>query len=352
MVGDDNTAQSTNPHGTDPQDTASHGTASPDTASPDTDTHGTTPHDTDTHDTTSHGTKAVLAALVANFVIAVAKLVGFTVTSSASLLAESFHSFADSGNQALLLFGHRQARKPPTPKHPFGYGRERYFWSFVVAMVLFILGSVFAIMEGIDKLRHPHELKSLTWAIAILGGAIILESFSFRIAVKEANAVRGKASWKSFVRNSKSPELPVILLEDLGAMVGLCFAFIAVIVAEITGNPRWDGVGTLAIGILLGLIAWVLAIEMKSLLIGESATTQMRTRLLKILETSSHVKKVVSLRTQHLGPDQLLVTARVQFDVSLSGSEITKTIDEIHLNIQQQVPIVAAIYLEPDFHHD
>ncbi len=311
------------------------------------DSHTADSHAAGSHPT-AHSLKAVLAALVANFIIAIIKLAGFVITRSASLLAESFHSFADSGNQALLLFGHRRAQKPPSAKHPFGYGRERYFWSFVVAMVLFVLGSVFSIMEGIDKLRHPHELKSLTWAIAILGGAIILESFAFRIAVKESNAVRGKTSWIKFVRRSKSPELPVILLEDLGALLGLCFAIVAVILAEVTGNARWDGVGTLAIGILLGLIACVLAFEMQSLLIGESASAKSRAQLLATLEQSAHVEEVVSLRTQHLGPDELLVTARLRFGPQLSGTQLTQAIDQIHLSIQKQVPVATAIYLEPD----
>ena len=297
----------------------------------------------------SHGSKAVVAALAANFTIAIIKLAGFAVTRSASLLAESFHSFADSGNQALLLLGQRRARKPATPKHPFGYGRERYFWSFVVAIVLFVLGAVFAIMEGIDKLRHPHELKSLTWAIAILGGAIIIESFACRVAIKEANAAaRGKASWVSFIRHSKSPELPVILLEDLGALFGLFLALGAVVVSEITGNARWDGVGTLSIGILLALIAGVLAFEMKSLLIGEGATAKHRSQLLAALEASAHVQSVTSLRTQHLGPEQLLVTARVRFVDSLDHDRLSQVIDELHLSLQAEVPIAEAIYLEPD----
>lgn len=296
----------------------------------------------------AHGTKAVVAALFANLGVALAKMFGFVITRSSSMLAESIHSFADSSNQALLLFGQRRARKPPTAKHPFGYGRERYFWSFIVALVLFSLGSLFAIYEGIEKIRHPHELKSLTWAIGILVGGIILELFSFRIAVKESNAVRGNRSWWSFVRRSKSPELPVILLEDLGALLGLCIALVAVVVADVTGNPRWDGVGTLTIGVLLGLIACVLAVEMQSLLIGESADPKNRQKLMGIFERSEHSIVVQHLRTQHMGPSELLVAARIHFNDSLTAEQTAVAIDELHDQITREIPIAKAIYLEPD----
>lgn len=295
-----------------------------------------------------HGTKAILAALSANFCIAIAKLVGALITGSGAMLAESFHSFADSGNQALLLFGHRRARKPPTPEHPFGYGRERYFWSFVVALVLFMLGAVFAIWEGINKIRHPEHLSNLTLAIAILGGAIVLEAFSFRIAVKESNAVRGNASWVSFIRRSKSPELPVILLEDLGAMLGLVIAFVSVIISEVTGNALWDGIGTLSIGILLGLIAIVLAVEMQSLLIGEAAAKPVRERIVALISSSPQVSELISIRTQHMGPDDLLVAAKVRFEQSLTATQIAEEIDSIQDSIKAEVPVAQSIYLEPD----
>lgn len=295
-----------------------------------------------------HGTKAILAALSANFCIAIAKLFGFFFTRSGAMLAESFHSFADSGNQALLLFGHRRARKPATPEHPFGYGRERYFWSFVVALVLFMLGSVFAIWEGINKIRHPEHLSNLPLAIAILGGAIVLEAFSFRVAVKESNTVRGNASWISFIRRSKSPELPVILLEDLGAMLGLVIAFVSVIISEVTGNALWDGIGTLAIGILLGLIAIVLAVEMQSLLIGEAAAKPVSERIVALIASSPQVNELISIRTQHMGPDDLLVAAKVRFEQNLTATQIAEEIDNIQDSIKAEMPIAQSIYLEPD----
>lgn len=224
-------------------------------------------------------TKAIFTAFLANLGIAIAKLVGFALTGSASMLAEAVHSGADTGNQALLILGNKQAKKSASVDHPFGYGRERYFWAFVVALVLFSLGSLFAIYEGIDKIRHPHEIESLGWALGILAFAICLEAYAFRTAVKESNKVRGSHSWPTFIRRARVPELPVVLLEDLGAMIGLVLAFIAIVTAEVTGNARWDGVGTLAIGILLGLIAIVLAIEMKSLLIGEGALPEQLTAI-------------------------------------------------------------------------
>ena len=293
------------------------------------------------------GTKAVLAALFANLAIAIAKFVGFAVTRSASMLAEGVHSCADTGNQALLLMGGRLAKREPTPRHPFGYGRERYFWSFVVSIILFTLGALFAINEGIEKVRHPHKLESLWVAIGILIFGIVVESLSFRTAIVESNKVRGKLSWGTFIRRSRTPELPVVLLEDLGAMFGLVFALIAVVLAEITGEPRWDGVGTLVIGVLLGIIAIVLAIEMKSLLIGESATEEDRARLRAVLDDSPEIDRVVDIRTQHLGPEELLVAAEVDFADDLSGDQMPAAIAVVESRLRAAVPAATHVYLEP-----
>ena len=292
-------------------------------------------------------TKAVLAALFANLAIAIAKFVGFAVTRSASMLAEGVHSCADTGNQALLLLGGRLSKRGPTPRHPFGYGRERYFWSFVVAIILFTLGALFAINEGIEKIRHPHELESLWVAIGILIFGIVVESLSFRTAIVESNKVRGKLSWGTFIRRSRTPELPVVLLEDLGAMLGLVFALVAVVLADVTGEPRWDGVGTLVIGVLLGIIAIVLAIEMKSLLIGESATAEDRERLRAALESSPEIDRLVDLRTQHLGPEELLVVAEVDFAGDLSGDQMPEAVAAIEARLRAAVPAATHVYLEP-----
>jgi cation diffusion facilitator family transporter len=253
--------------------------------------------------------KAIVAAFLANLGIAIVKFVGFLFTRSASLLAESIHSVADTSNQGLLFLGGVRSRRSADSEHPFGYGRERYFWAFVVAVVLFLLGGVFAIFEGVDKLRHPHELESPAWAVVIVIVGLGLEGFSLRTAVREATAVRGDHTWWEYVRRSKSPELPVVLLEDLGAIVGLLIALVGVGLATVTDEPRWDAAGSLAIGMLLVVISGVLAVEMRSLLIGESASPQDRTRIRSAMESSKHVRRLIHMRTEHLGPDELLVAA-------------------------------------------
>lgn len=294
--------------------------------------------------------KAIIAAMFANAGIAVAKMVGFVFTGSSSMLAESIHSFADTTNQMLLVVGNKRATKRATPQHPFGYARERYFWAFVVAMVLFSLGSAFSIFEGIDKIRHPHELESLQWAIGILLFGIVIEGFSLRTAIVEAKKVKGEAGWISYIRRSRSPELPVVLLEDLGAMIGLFLALGAILLADFTGEYAWDGVGTLAIGILLGIIAIVLAIEMKSLLIGEGATPEDERKLRDAIEGTPHVDRVIHMRTEHLGPEDLLVGAKVHFDTELTVSELADAVDAAEAAARQAVPIADPIYLEPDLY--
>jgi len=292
--------------------------------------------------------KAILAAFLANAAIAVAKFVGFLLTGAASMLAESVHSTADASNQGLLFLGGARARKTATPEHPFGYGRERYFWSFVVALVLFTLGSLFALFEGVDKLRHPHEIESATVAFVILTLAIVVEAFSFRTAIKESRHVKGKESWWQFVRRSKTPELPVVLLEDLGALVGLMFAVVGLGMAEITGNPRWDAVGSIAIGLLLGVIAIILVIEMKGLLIGEAASPAALLGIRQALESNPCVQRVIHLRTQHLGPDELIVGAKLAFDAGLGLPALTEVINDVENRVREAVPTARVIYIEPD----
>ena len=292
--------------------------------------------------------KAVVAALLANSGIAVAKFVGFLATGASSMLAEAVHSVADASNQGLLLLGGSRARRAATPEHPFGYGRERYFWSFVVALVLFTLGSLFALYEGQEKLRHPHELESAAWAIGILLVAIVFEAFSFRTAIHEGRAAKGDRSWWTFVRRSKSPELPVVLLEDLGALVGLVFALAGVGLAEVTGNPRVDAVGTLAIGVLLGVIAVILVIEMKSLLIGEAAAPTVVDAIAAALTADGSVRRVIHMRTQHLGPDELLVAAKVEVDGDLSLDDVSALVDEAEGRVRAAVAERCVMYLEPD----
>lgn len=292
--------------------------------------------------------RAIVAAMIANFGIAVAKFAGFLFTMSSSLLAESIHSLADTGNQVLLLFGGKRASMAPTRLHQFGFGRERYFWAFVVSIILFSLGSMFAMYEGVEKVLHPHPLESPAWAIGILLFSILLEANSFRTAVVEARHVKGKSSWSAYIRRSKSPELPVVLLEDTGALLGLTFALIAVSVAAATGNGVWDGVGSITIGALLGVIAIVLAAEMKSLLIGESATMEDETAIEAAIVASPSVQRLISLRTEHIGPDDILVAAKVEFDQSLTMKDLANIIDETEARVRTAVPTASRIFLEPD----
>lgn len=289
-----------------------------------------------------------MAALLANLGIAVGKLFGFAITGSASMLAESIHSVADSGNQGLLLLGGKRARRAADLEHPFGYGRERYFWAFVVALVLFSLGGAFALYEGVSKIRHPHEVESPGVAIGILGLAILLEGYSFRTAVREADQVRGDAGWWQFIRRSKNPELPVVLLEDLGALIGLVLATGAVILTLVTDDSVWDGLGTVSIGVLLTILAIVLAVEMKSLLIGESAEGATEDAIRTAMEAQPTVDRVIHLRTQHLGPEELLVGAKVSFLGDLSVPELAEAVDRVEAAVRAAVPATGIMYIEPD----
>lgn len=297
--------------------------------------------------------KAILAAFFANLGIAIAKFVGFLITRSAGLLAEAGHSLADTGNQGLLMLGSKRARRRATPAHPFGYGRERYFWAFVVALVLFSMGGLFALYEGIQKVVHPHETESLAVAIGILLFAIVLETFSLRTAIKEARHTKPPAmSWWSYIRTAKQPELPVVLLEDIGAEIGLVLALGGVVTAEITGDPRWDAVGSIAIGVLLVAIAAVLAVEMKGLLIGESAAPGDEDKIVGAFTAGDDVHRLIHLRTEHIGPDELLVAAKVEFDQSLSLRQLADSIDAAESRVRAAVPTARIIYVEPDIHRD
>ncbi|MFD4429651.1 cation diffusion facilitator family transporter [Nocardia sp. NPDC058497] len=296
------------------------------------------------------GKKAILAALTANAGIAVAKFIGAAITGSASMLAEAVHSVADTSNQGLLLYGQRAAAKDADELHQFGYGRNRYFYSFVVALVLFTLGSVYAIYEGIHKIQHPEELSQPIVAIVILGIAIGLETFSFITAVRESKPLKGDASWWRFIRNSRSPELPVVLLEDAGALIGLVLAFGAVGLTMITDNAIFDGIGTLAIGILLGVIAIVLIVEMKSLLIGEGATPEEDRAVRENLVDGAKITSVIHLKTQYLGPEEMLVAAKVAIAPDLDITGIAEAIDAAEVRVRAAVPTARLIYLEPDLY--
>ncbi|MEU5053571.1 cation diffusion facilitator family transporter [Streptomyces sp. NPDC021096] len=300
----------------------------------------------------SGGTKAIVAALGANLAIAVAKFVAFAFSGSSSMLAEGVHSVADSGNQALLLLGGKKAQKKASEEHPFGYGRERYIYGFLVSIVLFTIGGVFALYEGYEKIQHPHELENWYWPIGVLVFAIIAESFSFRTAIKESNELRGTQSWSSFIRTAKAPELPVVLLEDFGALVGLVLALGGVGLTLATGDGVWDGIGTLCIGALLVLIALVLAAETKSLLLGEAAGPADVARIRAAAVDGESVTAVIHMRTLHLGPEELLVAAKIAVRSEDTAIQVARAIDAAEARIREAVPIARVIYLEPDVYNE
>jgi cation diffusion facilitator family transporter len=300
----------------------------------------------------SGGVIAVVAALAANVGIAVTKFVAFIITGSASMLAESVHSVADCGNQLLLLRGRNRAQRDRTEEHPFGFGRERYFYAFVVAVVLFTVGALFSIYEGIHKIMHPAPVHSPVVAFVVLAIAIVLESLSLRTAVRESSEQRNGGNWLAFIRRAKAPELPAILLEDMAALAGLLLATVGVGLTVITGNEAWDGAGSLAIGLLLGCVAVILAVEMKSLLIGESASAEDERAIVTALQAGPEVECVIHMRTMHLGPESVLVAAKIAVRPCDSAEEVAAGIDAAERRVRAAVPIAKVIYLEPDLYRE
>jgi len=294
--------------------------------------------------------RAVLAALAANLGIAITKFVAAFVSGSTSMLAEAVHSVADTGNQVLLLIGRGRSDRPRSESHPFGFGRERYFYGFVVSVMLFTVGAVFSIYEGVHKITNPEEIKSPLVPFIVLAVSAVLEGFSLRTAIHEANEVRGGRKWSTFIRRTKSPELPVVLLEDTAALIGLALAFAGVGLAVLTHDGRWDGAGSLAIGLLLGAAAAILAMEMKSLLIGEAASADVERRIVAALEDGPELVRVIHLRTVHLGPDSVLVTAKVAVRESDSAAQLTAGINAAEQRVRAAVPTAQTIYLEPDIY--
>jgi len=297
---------------------------------------------------TSGGSKAILAALAANIGIALTKFIAFLFSGSSSMLAESVHSAADSGNQLLLLLGGRKSRKQADRAHPFGYGRERYVYAFVVSIILFSVGGVFALYEGIEKVNNPHPLEVWWLPLLVLVIAIGLEGFSLRTAIGESNHTRGSQSWLQFIRRAKAPELPVVLLEDTAALLGLVFAFAGVGLTVLTGNGVWDGIGTIFIGALLVLVAIVLGIETKSLLVGEGATDEDLAKIEHAITSSPEVERLVHLKTMYLGPDEMLVGAKITLPAVTTLTDIALAINAVEARIREAVPLARVIYLEPD----
>jgi cation diffusion facilitator family transporter len=301
------------------------------------------------------GKRAVIAALAANLGIAATKFVAFVITGSASMLAEAVHSVADSSNQALLLIGRSRARREETEEHQFGFGSERYVYGFIVALVLFTVGAAFSLYEGVERIAHPERLTSPVVALAVLAVAACLEGFSFRTAIRESRQPGGPGAWRRlarFIRRAKAPEVPAVLLEDSAALAGLAFALLGVVLAWVTHDGRWDGAGSLGIGVLLGFVAVVLATEMKSLLIGESATAETERAIVAALEDGPEVERVIHLRTLHLGPETLLVAAKIAVDRDQSAAGLVAGIDAAERRVRAAVPIAELIYLEPDVYQE
>jgi len=296
----------------------------------------------------SDGRVAIIAALAANLGIAASKYLAWAFTGSAAILAEGVHSTADSGNQILLLIGGRRARRPATSLHPFGYGPYRYLYAFLVALTIFLVGGLFALYEGSHKVGAPTELESPGWAFGVLGVAIVLETFSLRTAVRESRSARAGQTWWQFIRRTRAPDLAVVLLEDLGALIGLAFALAGVTLTTITGDGVWDGVGTVAIGVLLISVAAVLAVKTRSLLIGESATEEMVARIEAALVAEPGVQRVIHMRTMHLSPDQLLIAAKIAVNGADTAAEVARLIDGAERRVRAAVDLECTIYLEPD----
>jgi cation diffusion facilitator family transporter len=294
--------------------------------------------------------KAVIAALAANLGIAIAKFAAFLLTGSASMLAESVHSVADTANEVLLLIGRGKSGRARNELHPFGYGRERYFYAFVVAVLLFTVGSVFSVYDGVHKILAPEAVRSPGIAFGVLAVCAVLEGFSLRTAIREASAERAGRSWRSFVHATKSPELPVVLMEDSAALLGLLFAFLGVLLSVLTGSGVWDGAGSVGVGILLACAAFVVGYETKSLLIGESASSEVAASIVAALEDEGRGLRVIHLRTSHVGPESLLVTAKIAVPAAMPAGALVSEIDAAEERVRAAVPIADTIYLEPDIY--
>jgi cation diffusion facilitator family transporter len=297
---------------------------------------------------TEGSSKAIIAALLANMGIAVTKFVAAGVSGSASMLAEGIHSVADSGNQVLLLVGGRRSRKEATEAHPFGYGRQRYIYAFIVSIVLFSVGGLFSLYEGVSKLAEPHELEAAWLPLTVLGVSIILESFSLRTALRAAKVERGDQSLVQYIRRAKSPELPVVVLEDIAALVGLVLAFAGVGLTVLTHNAMFDALGTLAIGLLLVAVAVILGLETSSLLIGEGATPDDHRKIREALQNTPGVMSIIHMKTLYLGPDELLLGAKIAVSAGNSAADVARAIDLAETSVRAAVPATRVIYLEPD----
>ena len=298
------------------------------------------------------GNKAIIAAFLANLGIAITKFIAWAFSGSSSMLAEGVHSLADSGNQLLLLLGGRRAKQRADKEHPFGYGRVRFVYAFVVAIVLFSIGGVFSVYEGISKIQNPHPLEVWWLPILVLVIAIGLESFSLRTAIAESRPHKGTSSWISFIRRSKAPELPIVLLEDLAALTGLVIALFGVGLTAITGNGLFDGIATILIGVLLIGVAVIVGIEVKSLLVGEGASDEDVAKIESALLASSEIERIIHMKTLYLGPDEFMVGAKIGVAAERTMREVSVIVNLAERRIREAVPAARIIYVEPDVYLD
>ncbi len=297
---------------------------------------------------TSESRVVVVLALAANVVIAAVKFVAAAVSGSAAMLAEAFHSVADSGNQLFLLRGTRASRFRPSVRYPFGRGKELYFWSLLVAVMLFVGGGVVAFMEGLNRLRHPHPHEGgLVFNLVVLGVAAFFEmAVAFRAALKEFNRRRGSRSLVRTVREGKDPALLVVLFEDSVAVLGLLVAAVGLLMAEWTGSPRWDAAASMVIGVMLGLTAWILAVETKGLLVGESAGREVRSAIRAAAASVPGVEKVDRLLTMHLGPDEILVNMDLIVEDGMSEAGSGEVVHRVEEEIRRLVPEATRVFIE------
>ncbi len=293
--------------------------------------------------------KVIIAALIGNSLISVTKFIAAAMTGSAAMMSEGIHSVVDTGNQILLLYGLKRAQKPPSANFPFGHGKEIYFWSFVVAILIFAVGAGISIYEGINHIIHPSEVHhDPTINYIVLGLAMIFEGGALYFAIKEFNKVRGAMSYFEAVKNGKDPSMFVVLFEDSAAMLGLVIAFIGVTLSQITHNPFWDGMASVVIGLILAFTAAWLARETKGLLIGEGAATKTVEQIKDIAASNTNVEKINEVLTLYMGPEYLLVTISIEFKDQLPTGEIEKSIADITLGIKTALPQAKKVFIEAE----
>jgi len=292
--------------------------------------------------------KVIYAALFGNGAIAISKFVASAITGSSAMFSEGIHSVVDTGNQALLLFGLRQAKKPADKNYPFGHGKEIYFWSFIVAILIFAVGSGLSIFKGIAHIKHPEVITSPHINYIVLGLAILIEAFVFYIALKEFNKSRGKRSYMQAIKQGKDPGLFVVLLEDLAAMLGLIIAMLGVAISQFTGNYVYDGIASVGIGIVLAAIAALLAYETKGLLIGEAAEPEIINGVTKIANKYSGVEQVNEVLTMHMGPEYILVNLSVEFNDNIRAEKMEDVIASIDKEIKQNYKNIKRVFIEAE----